>query len=67
MDIKQFELEGLPAWLESGALDNVQQIGLEFHLNHGDIVKKTKKFMGVLRDLYFQGNIGLMLYEVNGC
>ena len=32
IDVEKAELEGLPAWLVSGALNNVQQIATEIHL-----------------------------------
>ena len=37
IDIEKAELEGLPAWLVSGALNNVQQIATEIHLTE-DVV-----------------------------
>lgn len=67
MDIEEYEIEGLSAWLESGALDNVDQIGLEFHLNHGDVIKKTRTFIKALSDLYSKLNFGLISYEANNC
>jgi len=65
MDIEGNELKGLPQWLHDGALDHVQQIGLEFHLNN-DIVK-TNKFIKTLRYLYMKGDFRLISYEANGC
>jgi len=67
MDIEEYEIEGLSAWLNSGALDNVNQIGLEFHLNHGDVIKKTRTFIKALSDLYSKQNFGLISYEANNC
>lgn len=32
MDVEGAELKGLKAWLDEGALDNVQQFALEYHL-----------------------------------
>ena len=32
MDVEGAEREGLDAWLEEGALDNVHQVALEYHL-----------------------------------
>ena len=32
VDIEGEELASLPQWLETGVLDRVQQLGLEFHL-----------------------------------
>ena len=70
MDIEEYELEGLPAWLKSGALDNVDQIGLEFHLNTGNVVErrqKTRSFSETLIDLYSEANFCLISYEANNC
>ena len=65
MDIEGNERRGLPHWLHDGALDNVQQIGLEFHLDN-DIVK-TNSFIQALRYLYLKGHYRLISYEANGC
>ena len=65
MDIEQAELEGLPAWLASGALDNVQQIALEIHLTED--VNVSVNFLKTLKKLYFEGNFRLISYEPNGC
>jgi len=67
MDIEEYEIEGLSAWLNSGALNNVNQIGLEFHLNHGDVIKKTRTFIKALSELYSKQNFGLISYEANNC
>ena len=32
MDVEGAELKGLKAWLEEGALDNVHQLAMEYHL-----------------------------------
>ena len=32
MDVEGAELESLPEWLESGALDRVEQLAMELHL-----------------------------------
>ena len=76
MDIEGNERKGLPVWLKSGALDNVHQIGLEFHLdnamfnNNGiiwQIMARTNNFIRTLKYLYFYGNYRLISYEANGC
>ena len=65
MDIEGNELKGLPVWLKSGALDNVKQIAMEFHLDRNVI--KTINFIDTLKNLYFQRNYRLISYEANGC
>ena len=65
MDIEGNELNGLPMWLQEGSLQNVQQIGFEFHLN--DDVSKTNDFIKTLKSLYFNGNYRLISYDPNGC
>ena len=67
MDIEEYEIEGLHAWLDSGALDNVDQIGLEFHLNHGDVIQKTRTFIKALFSLHSKRNFILISYEANNC
>ena len=72
MDIEGNELKCLPSWLESGALENVQQIGLEFHLdnqynNYRNDLRTTANFIDTLKNLYFHGNYRLISYEANGC
>ena len=61
MDIEGNELKCLPAWLKSGILDNIQQIGFEFHLDNKDNNYKNDKattinFIDILKKLYFHGN-----------
>ena len=65
MDIESNELKGLPKWLQDGSLQNVQQIGFEFHLN--DDVAVTNDFIKTLKSFYFQGNYRLIAYDPNGC
>ena len=65
MDIEGNERTSLPFWLKFGALNNVQQIGMEFHLDANLV--RTNKFVRTLRDLYFRGNYRLISYEANGC
>ena len=65
MDIEGNEFNGLPQWLHEGSLQNVQQIGFEFHLN--DDLAKTSDFIKTLNSLYFNGNYRLISYDPNGC
>ena len=65
MDIEGNELNGLPLWHQEGFLQNVQQIGFEFHLN--DDIAKTNDFIRTLKSLYFHGNYRLISYDANGC
>ena len=65
MDIEGNELNGLPLWLQERSLQNVQQIGFEFHLN--DDVANTNKFIKTLKSFYFNGNYRLISYDPNGC
>ena len=72
MDIEGNELKCLPPWIKSGILDNVQQIGFEFHLDNKDNNYKNDKattinFINILKKLYFYGNYRLISYEANGC
>ena len=64
IDIEGYEVDGLLQWLESGALDNVQQIGLEYHLPD---TETTLKFFYALIKLYFEGNFRVISYDLNGC
>ena len=55
----------LPSWLKSNALDNVQQIGFEFHLdnqfhNYQNDIKTTMNFIDTLQKLYFEGDYRLI-------
>ena len=65
MDIEGNELIGLPIWLRKGALSNVDQIGLEFHLDTN--IMKTLRFIETLKELYFKGGYRLISYDANGC
>ena len=64
IDIEGHEIEGLEQWLKSGALDNVQQIALEYHLK--DTISTLKFFQAVM-SLYFIGDYRLISYDLNGC
>ena len=64
VDIEGHEVDGLMQWLDSGALNNVQQIGLEYHLPDAET---TLKFFYVLTKLYFEGNFRVISFDLNGC
>ena len=64
IDIEGNEIDGLDEWLKSGALDNVQQIALEYHLQ--DTIS-TLKFFKAVMSLYFKGDYRLISYDLNGC
>merc|ERR1712080_292842 len=51
IDIEGHEVDGLVQWFESGALRNVHQIGLEYHLPD---VETSLKFFHALIKLYFE-------------
>ena len=63
MDIEGHEKAGLPAWYESGALENVQQFGFEYHLK---VAKETASLFKTLRDLTLNGEFLLFSYDLNG-
>ena len=65
MDIEGHEMQVLPKALDEGTLTNVQQIGMEYHIN--DDAKKTDIFTRFLRKLYFEGKYRLISYDVNAC
>lgn len=67
MDIERSELTGLPVWLLSGALKNVQQIALKIHLKHLKGTESTVEFFKTLRNLYLEGDYRLISYEPNAC
>ena len=64
IDIEGHEVDGLLQWFESGALRNVQQIGLEYHLPDTDA---TLKFFHALIKLYFEEGFRLISFDINGC
>ena len=66
MDIEGHELSGLPLWLKSGALRNVQQIAMEVHLNSNP-ESDTKAFFQTFKDLHLQGNYRIFNWEANNC
>ena len=64
VDIEGAEVDGLHEWLESGALKNVQQLGLEFHLPD---TETTLKFFYALVKLYTLTDFRLVSFDLNGC
>ena len=64
LDIEGHEIDGLEEWLKSGALDNVQQIALEYHLE--DTISTMNLFKAIL-NLYFVGDYRLISFDLNGC
>ena len=64
IDIEGNEIDGLDEWLKSGALDNVQQIALEYHLE--DTIS-TMNLFKVLLNLYIVGDYRLISFDLNGC
>ena len=72
IDIEGAELDGLPSWFNSGALQNVRQMGFEFHLinsknGYTTDLATTIGFLETLKLLYFEGNYRLISYDPNGC
>ena len=66
MDIEGDEVYGLPVWLESGSLANVQQIAMEYHVND-ERKKFIPAFLATLRDLQIQENFRMFNWEANNC
>ena len=64
IDIDGGEVEGLQEWFASGALNNVQQIALEYHLLD---TKSTLTFFHAITNLYFEEDFRLISYDLNGC
>ena len=64
IDIEGHEVDGLLEWLESGALTNVQQLGLEFHLLN---TETTLKFFHGLAKIYVESDFRLISFDLNGC
>ena len=64
IDIEGHEIDGLGQWLASGALRNVQQIALEYHLQD---TESTLKLFNTLIRLYFEEDFRLISFDVNGC
>ena len=66
MDIEGAELSGLRVWIESGLLDNVQQIGMEVHLGEKNRMF-TLPFLNTLRKLQLKANFRIFNWEANNC
>ena len=64
IDIEGGEVDGLQSWLESKALENVQQIGMEYHLRDAN---SAVKFFKSIQQLYFQYDFRLISFDINGC
>ena len=64
VDVEGAEVDGLLDWLESGALKNVQQLGLEFHLPD---TATTLEFFYALLKLYSLTDFRLVSFDFNGC
>ena len=64
IDIEGYEVDGFLEWFQSGALNNVQQIGLEFHLPD---TERTLKFFYGLAKIYSESDFRLVSYDINGC
>ena len=66
LDIEAHELSGLPLWLRSGALENVEQLAIEVHLEPPE-EKVTLEFLQTFKDLELQGNFRIFNWEANNC
>ena len=66
LDIEGAELSGLPIWLKSGALKNVQQIAIEIHLLSPE-EETTLDFLKTFIDLNLIGNFRIINWEANNC
>jgi len=64
IDIEGHELTGLPQWLASSALDNVNQLALELHMGELHTGPRFLWLLGVLQDLY-KLNFRVISQEVN--
>ena len=66
LDIEAHELTGIPIWLKTGSLDNVQQIGMEVHLEP-PTQNVTLEFLQTFKDLQLQGRFRIFNWEANNC
>jgi len=64
VDIEGSELTALPQWIESGALDKVEQLAMELHLPPIHQQKRFQWLLKVLQQLYTLG-FRLISHEVN--
>ncbi|XP_059085374.1 uncharacterized protein LOC131882289 [Tigriopus californicus] len=62
VDIESAELEALPVWIKSGALNNAMQLGLELH----GVDRYPSEFWSILQDLYHLG-FRVISYDPNFC
>ena len=68
IDIEGGEIEGLKHWFESGALDNVQQIGMEYHLNQkNNPTNYTLKLFSAIQQIYLESDFRLISFDINAC
>ncbi len=63
MDVEGAELDGLPEWLSTGALDHVEQLAMEIH-THTLPLEGFKGLLETLRKLYEKG-FRVVSYEIN--
>jgi hypothetical protein len=71
IDIEGSELDAVQEWIDSGILDNVDQIGIEFHtgelfLKEEKIAKKLYGLLESLKKLYILG-FRIISYTPNNC
>ena len=71
VDVENSEVEAIPEWISSGALENVRQIGVELHTGTGQFTSWERP--GVLRQLLksfhqlYQLGFRLISYAPNRC
>ena len=71
LDVEGSEIDGLLEWFESGALSNVQQIAMEYHME-ATWIKDTpqwqyKTFLQGLQKIYVEDNFRIVSYDFNLC
>ena len=66
LDIESHELSGLPVWLNSGLLNQVQQIAVEIHLQASE-EQPTLDFLQTFKNLSLVGNFRHFNWEANNC
>jgi hypothetical protein len=64
VDIEGSELTALPQWMESGALEHVEQLAMELHLPPVHEEQRFPWLLGLLQQLYKAG-FRLVSHEVN--
>ena len=72
VDVEGHELKALPTWLESGILDNIQQINLELHtvnifLKQHQIASTLHMMLKALKQMEDIYRFKLIDYKPNGC